>query len=111
LAEFLSSDPEVRARYVEAFRRSSIEGMMAYYKANYPRPPYEEMPDPIPPVRAPVLQIHGLDDPYLLAGALGGTWKWIDAEYTLVTLPDVGHFVQRDASETVSRLMVEWLER
>lgn len=104
------TDADARERYVEAFRRSSIEGMMAYYKANYPRPPYREMPDPVPPVRVPVLQIHGLDDQYLLAGALDGTWEWIDAEYTLVTLPGVGHFVQQDASETVTRVVVGWLE-
>lgn len=71
--------------------------MMAYYKANYPRPPYREMPDPVVKVRAPMLQIHGLADQYLLAGALDGTWKWIDTEQTLVTLPGGGHFVQQDA--------------
>jgi pimeloyl-ACP methyl ester carboxylesterase len=103
------ADEAARARYVEAFERSSFFGMMAYYKANYPRPPYAEMPDPVAKVRAPVLQIHGLDDQYLLAGALDGTWEWIDAEYTLVTLPGVGHFVQQDASEDVTRAMVSWL--
>ena len=104
-----TTDEAARARYVEAFERSSFFGMMAYYKANYPRPPYAEMPDPVAKVRAPVLQIHGLDDQYLLAGALDGTWEWIDSPYTLVTLPGVGHFVQQDASEAVTRAMVGWL--
>src|SRR5579871_3959192 len=31
------SDPEIRAKYVEAFQRSDFEGMLNYYKANYPR--------------------------------------------------------------------------
>jgi microsomal dipeptidase-like Zn-dependent dipeptidase/pimeloyl-ACP methyl ester carboxylesterase len=105
------SDETARARYVEAFRRSDFEAMMAYYKANYPRPPYQEMPDPVPPVSAPVLQIHGLDDQYLLAGALNGTWEWLDADLTLVTIPGVGHFVQQDASELVTRSMLAWLGR
>jgi pimeloyl-ACP methyl ester carboxylesterase len=103
------TDPQARARYVEAFERSSFFGMMAYYKANYPREPYREMPDPVPAVQAPVLQIHGLGDQYLLAGALDGTWEWIDAPYTLVTLPGVGHFVQQDASEAVTKAMLRWL--
>src|SRR5207247_1010201 len=30
-------DPEARKKYIEAFERSSIEGMLNYYKANYPR--------------------------------------------------------------------------
>ncbi|MDX1646978.1 MAG: alpha/beta hydrolase [Longimicrobiales bacterium] len=103
------SDPAARQRYVEAFRRSSFRSMMAYYKANYPRPPYRETSDPVVPVRVPVLQIHGLTDPYLLADGLAGTWAWIDAEYTLLTLPGVGHFVQQDASERVTRALLEWL--
>lgn len=110
LAGWVRGDEAVRARYVDAFERSSLEGMMAYYKANYPRPPYREMPDPSP-IGVPVLQIHGLADPYLLADALDGTWAWIDAEYTLVTLPGVGHFVQQDAAEVVTRTIVDWLER
>jgi pimeloyl-ACP methyl ester carboxylesterase len=105
------TDEAARALYVEAFERSSLFGMMAYYKANYPREPYRELPGPVTKVRAPVLQIHGLGDQYLLAGALDGTWDWIDAEYTLVTLPGVGHFVQQDASEAVTRAMLEWLGR
>lgn len=87
-------DEAARARYVEAFERSSLEGMMSYYKANYPTPPYQEMPDP-PRVLAPVLQIHGLGDQYLLAAGLNETWRWLEADYTLVTLPGVGHFVDR----------------
>jgi pimeloyl-ACP methyl ester carboxylesterase len=103
------TDESARARYVEAFERSSLFGMMAYYKANYPREPYEPMAEPIPRVSAPVLQIHGLADQYLLAGALDGTWEWLDGPYTLVTLPGVGHFVQQDASDEVTSAMLKWL--
>lgn len=105
------ADEAARARYVEAFERSSLFGMMAYYKANYPREPYRELPDPVAKVQAPVLQIHGLADQYLLAGALDRTWEWVDAEYTLVTLPGAGHFVQQDASQAVTRAMLGWLGR
>jgi len=114
-AEGLSAwvtDEQARARYVEAFERSSFFGMMAYYKANYPRPPYQELPDDaVVRIGVPVLQIHGLADQYLLAGALDDTWRWLDAEYTLVTLPGINHFVQQDASEAVSAAMVGWLGR
>ena len=34
---FWVKDPEVREKYIEAFKRSSMEGMLNYYKANYPR--------------------------------------------------------------------------
>ena len=106
-------DPEAREKYVGAFRRSSFEAMLNYYKANYPRPPYAA-PSPdaakaLPRVKCPVLLFHGLKDKALLAPALSGTWDWIDNELTLVTLPGAGHFVQQDAAEQVTERMVGWL--
>jgi epoxide hydrolase 4 len=112
-------DPEARKHYIDAFRRSSMEGMLNYYKANYPRLPAVDpakaasVPPPpaLPQVKCPVLLIHGLRDPFLLAGALDGTWNWIDADLTLVTIPGAGHFVQQDAADLVTRTMVSWLGR
>src|SRR3984957_4363505 len=106
---FWVHDPTAKATYVEAFKRSSMEGMLNYYKANYPRPPYKETPVDLPKVKCPVLMIHGLKDVALLQGALNGTWNWIDNEFTLVTIPHAGHFVQQDAAPIVTRTMVRWL--
>ena len=61
-------------------------------------------------VKCPVLQIHGLADTYLLSGALDGTWNWIEKDYTLVTVPNAGHFVQHDASGLVTATMRSWLQ-
>jgi pimeloyl-ACP methyl ester carboxylesterase len=109
---FWVKDPEARKVYVEAFKRSSVEGMLNYYKANYPREPYQERPArDFPQVKCPVLMFHGLDDVALLPGALNDTWKWIDNELTLVTIPGSSHFVQQDASERVTRIMAGWLAR
>ncbi|MCH7825429.1 MAG: alpha/beta hydrolase [Acidobacteria bacterium] len=105
------TDPVARARYVEAFERSDFEAMLHYYKANYPRPPYTEDNSPLVKVRCPVLVIHGLEDQYLLAGALDRTWEWIDNDLTLVTIPGAGHFVQQDATEMVNRSILAWLNR
>ncbi|HUG43418.1 MAG TPA: alpha/beta hydrolase [Acidobacteriota bacterium] len=113
-AEELSAwvqDPNARPRFVEAFRRSDFEAMLNYYKANYPRPPYRMPKVDFPPVRIPTLVIHGLQDQYLLPGALNDTWKWVDAELTIVTIPDAGHFVQQDAAELVSSTIRRWLIR
>ena len=56
-----------------------------------------------------VLLIHGLKDPYLLPGALNDTWKWVEKDLTLVTIPEAGHFVHRDAPALVTRRMLRWL--
>jgi pimeloyl-ACP methyl ester carboxylesterase len=105
---FLVKDPEVRKKYLEALGRSSMEGMLNYYKANYPRPPYKTDRE-LPKVKCPVLMIHGLKDIYLLPGALNDTWKWVEKDLTLVTVPEAGHFVQWDAPDVVTKNMVRWL--
>jgi pimeloyl-ACP methyl ester carboxylesterase len=90
--------PEVKGQYLEAFKRSSIEGMLNYYKQNYPKEPYKDDRE-FPPVKCRVLMIHGLKDKALLAGALNDTWKWIEKDLTLVTVPGADHWVHHDAAE------------
>ncbi len=108
---FWVKDPEARKKYVEAFKRSSMEGMLNYYKANYPREPYEYSEDTTyPPVKCPVLMFHGLKDEALLPGALNDTWNWLENDLTLVTIPESGHFVQQDAADKVTRCMSAWLK-
>ena len=52
-----------------------------------------------------------VEDPYLLPGALNDTWKWVEKDLTLVTVPKAGHFVHRDFSAFVTNTMVRWLTR
>jgi epoxide hydrolase 4 len=112
LAEWVK-DPDVRARYVDAFKKSDFEAMLNYYKANYPKPdaPAPTGPPTFPKVKAPVLIMHGLDDQALLPGALNGTWEWVEKDLTIMTIPGAGHFVQQDAAQTVSDTMLDWLKR
>lgn len=106
---FWVKDVEARKKYVEAFRRSSFEAMLNYYKANYPREPYEEPKNDLPKVKCSVLMIHGLKDKALLASGLNDTWEWVEKDLTIVTLPDADHFVQQDAAAEVTRRMTRWL--
>ena len=104
-------DPAARARYVEAFQKSDFEAMLNFYKQNYPRetgPSVAAAPE-MPKVKAPVLMFHGLEDRALHSDGLSGTWKWVEQDLTLVTIPGAGHFVQQDASELVSSTMKWWL--
>jgi pimeloyl-ACP methyl ester carboxylesterase len=100
-------------KYLEALRRTSIEGIVNFYKANYPRPPYQEQT--YPPVKCPVLMIHGLDDLWLMPEALNDTWCYLEGELTLVTVPKAGHWVHlgpvqaQGAPELVTKRMVSWL--
>lgn len=110
------SDPVARELYVAAFERSSMEGMLNYYKANYPRPDQSASEalsasrEPLPKVQSPVLIIHGLEDTALLPGGHDGTWQWVEQDTTLVTVPGANHFVQQDASAFVTETMRSWLQ-
>jgi epoxide hydrolase 4 len=112
LAQWVTDTP-ARARYVDAFKKSDFEGMLNFYKANYPRPdaPASTGAPRFPKGKAPGLILHGLDDQALLPGALNGTWEWVEKDLTIMTIPGAGHFVQQDAAQTVSDTMVDWLAR
>jgi epoxide hydrolase 4 len=107
-------DDAARVHYIEAFNRSDFEAMLNYYRANYPRPDQPAdtpAPPPLPKVSVSVLEFHGLGDQALLPGALSGTWEWVDKDFTLVTIPGAGHFVQQDAADLVTSTMSDWLAR
>jgi pimeloyl-ACP methyl ester carboxylesterase len=105
-------DDAARARYIEAFKRSDFEAMLNYYRANYPQPDQDSStPGPLPKVTVAVLEFHGLADQALLPGALSGTWDLVEKDFTLVTIPGAGHFVQQDASDLVTATMSDWLAR
>ncbi len=104
---YASAFKDEQPKYLEALRRSSIEGMINFYKANYPRPPYKE--ETYPPVKCPVLMIHGLDDMWLMPEALNDTWRWLEKDLTLVTVPNVGHWVHHDAADLVTKRILRSL--
>lgn len=110
-------DEKAKQLYKEAFSRSYIDGMIAYYRANTRTKEQraEWLKDPViteqPKVQMPVLAIFGTQDRYVHKGGLNNTWDWLDKDFTLVTIPEAGHFVQQDASEMVSKSMKMWLLR
>jgi pimeloyl-ACP methyl ester carboxylesterase len=110
LAGFVARDEESRAIYIAAFENSSFNGMMNYYRQNYPREPYAEIAADLPKVSVPVLQFHGLNDTALHHHGLNNTWEWLDKDYTLVTIPNVGHWAHHDAADLVTDTMKWWLK-
>jgi epoxide hydrolase 4 len=83
-------DPDARARYVEAFRKSDFAAMLNFYKRNDPRPARADAPasPPLPKVKMPVLMFHGLNDTALNASRLNETWQCLEKDLTLVTVPE-----------------------
>ena len=104
-----SGDEAVAARYLAALENSDLDAMLNYYRANYGGASSGGGSNPLPNLACPVLQFHGLLDTAVDKDGLIRTWDWIDKDYTMVTLPDVGHWVQRDGAETVTTTMKWWL--
>lgn len=110
LAMMVAGNDEVaRERYKEGMNRSSLESMVAYYQANYGAVAEGSTNLEMPNLAMPVLQFHGLKDTAVDKDGLKGTWDWIDRDYTLVAVPDSGHWVQRDAADLVTTTMEWWL--
>ena len=106
-----SVSAEVRERYVAAFSRSSVKGMLDYYRAAFSSLDVEAGEgEEMPALAMPVLQFHGLKDTAVDKDGLRDTWNWINEDYTLVTIPSSNHWVQREAAEMVSTTMLWWLK-
>jgi pimeloyl-ACP methyl ester carboxylesterase len=104
-----SSDTKIGERYREALSQSYWSGMTNYYRANYGSVADQD-PSDIPDITCPVLQFHGLLDTAVDKDGLNNTWNWITEDYTLVTTPKAGHFVQWEAADLVSDTMKWWFQ-
>lgn len=114
------NDVKAKQKYLEAFNRSSFEGMLSYYKANYPssRPAKSNASTPAPAsqpaypkIKCRVLMIHGLADKALMPSGLNGSWEWMEKDLTIITVPGADHFVQQDAAELVTKRISAWLRQ
>lgn len=106
-------DPTEKARYVEAFKRSSIVGMLNYYRANYPKTTTDKgglIAADAPMINIPVLVIHGMKDKALNAAGHAGTWDHVSQDTTVLMIPSADHFVQHDAEALVNKTIRSWLD-
>jgi len=103
-------DPAAQKVYVEAFKRSNFTSMMNYYRANYPTVFGDAVVIPEnPPIKAPLLVLHGMKDTALGSAGHNNTWLRAEKDTTIVMLPQAGHFLQHDATAEVNRTIHDWL--
>jgi pimeloyl-ACP methyl ester carboxylesterase len=102
-------DKEWRSTLAGYLKEQPIEGMLSYYKANYPAPPYQTEAPAGFVLNVPTLIIWGLQDEYFSDAVLDGAARYIAQSMRLVTIPGAGHWVHRDAPAVVSREIRSWL--
>ena len=102
-------DSAARARHTAALARSDRTAMLAYYRVNYPRPPYAISDTLSPKIAVSTLVIYGLGDSAFVPESHEGTWRYVERDTTVCMLPGVGHFVQAEAADFVSNTVLGWL--
>ena len=108
--------PDVHRMRMEAFKRSSFDAMLNFYKANWPRAPYSLDMRAIggrisdyPKVTSPTLVVYGREDVPLVINGLNDLWNWVDNELTLLVVPGTGHGPHTEVPEFVTPRIMDWL--
>jgi pimeloyl-ACP methyl ester carboxylesterase len=63
------------------------------------------------PPTAPVLQVHGADDPYLMAGTAEASRRWGGPHLRCELLPATGHFPHAERPAATASLLLDFLPR
>jgi pimeloyl-ACP methyl ester carboxylesterase len=99
------SEADVQRYVTAAAVPGALRSGLTYYKANATLG-WKHLP--LPRIPVPTLVIWGEDDPALDAVLLDGLDE-MATSLRIVRLPGVGHWVQNEAPETVTRLLLEHL--
>jgi pimeloyl-ACP methyl ester carboxylesterase len=104
-------NPARRKEIEDYLTASPANGMMAYYKENYPAPLYGQT-SPLQNITLPFpsLILWGLEDEYFIPKFLDGIPKVFLNNTRLVTFPKTDHWAFRDEPEKATREIVSWLD-
>lgn len=102
-------NPDWRLAISRYLDNNPMEGMMAYYKANYAAPPYRPQQPAGYVFGVPTLIVWGIEEEYFAPSALDGLTRSFSAPLRLATVPGAGHWVHQDAPCRVNREIRSWL--
>ena len=85
-----------------------MKAMINYYRASFRSNPLKEVWENPPPVKTPTLMIWGEEDVALGKELTYGTEDLVE-DFTLRYLPNVSHWVQQEAPQTVNAMLDAWL--
>jgi pimeloyl-ACP methyl ester carboxylesterase len=102
-------NPEWRRTVSRYLDETPIEGMMAYYKANYAAPPYRPQAPAGYRFGVPTLIVWGVEEEYFAPSVLDGLTRYFDAPVRLASVPGAGHWVHQDAPGRVNQEIRSWL--
>jgi pimeloyl-ACP methyl ester carboxylesterase len=62
------------------------------------------------PISAPVLQVHGAEDPAMLPRTAHGSGRYVSGPYEWAVLPGVGHFPHEESPAAFNAALLRWLQ-
>jgi pimeloyl-ACP methyl ester carboxylesterase len=96
-------------RYVEDLSRpGAMTAALSYYRANL-HPRNDLSPRPLPPCAVPTLGLWSSGDRYLTEGQMQRSAEHVTAPFRYERVDGAGHWMQLDAPERVSALLLEHL--
>ena len=96
-------------RYKEAWNEPfALTAMINYYRANVFKRLFAKLKTD-KKIRVPTLFIYGEKDFAILPETVKGVGEAIDAPFEYFHIPEAGHWVQQEASETVTQILREFL--
>jgi pimeloyl-ACP methyl ester carboxylesterase len=103
--------PDADAVIAELEVSHSLTPALNWYRANLPPETLLAGPPTLPPVHAPALGLWGSGDIALTEAQMTASKDHILGPWQYKRLDGVGHWMQLEAPDTVSRLLVEFLNR
>ena len=122
--ELLKNVFEISVKRKEKFTQRDIEGCVSswskeggitgginYYRANLNAEYWGSLDEsiPFPRIKSATLQIWGEEDIFLGKELTEGTNEFVDAPFSLKTIPNCGHWIHQEAPEEVNQDIEEFL--
>lgn len=101
------SDPAARRELAEGLSRSDPEAIRNYYRVNLAE--HVKLATPISMVKVPTLIMFGARDKFIPERYYVESATYVSAPTKLVSIPDAGHFIHREAAECVNMHLIRWL--
>jgi pimeloyl-ACP methyl ester carboxylesterase len=109
LREWMGSHPQLDAAIERLERPGALTASLNWYRANmHPRRELADQPAP-PNVKADTLGLWSSGDRYLLEDAMRHSGEHVDGTWRYERIEDASHWMQLDAPERVSALLLDFL--
>jgi pimeloyl-ACP methyl ester carboxylesterase len=100
---------EVDGVIADLERDASLTPGLNWYRANVAPQALVDPPLELPPVAAPTMGVWSTGDPHLLEPQMTGSAEWVAGSWRYERVDGAGHWMQLEAPDEVSALLVDFL--